>query len=288
MQLMKNKTRAPWLWEMMTVEEIRTVLKKTKTALLPLGVTEQHGYHLPLCTDTLNAREIATQVSARTGAVVAPALPYSFSGGELPGTLNVSPQVTALMVQEIVRAIVQNGFKQVVIVLGHGGAENFLALKDALGLLLRNHPHWSDVVVAFAPIWEFGRIFKEKHRRGDFHAGEVETSMLLYLAPAMVRKRIVKDAPRLARLQTQHPDNYQLVETLVDSPRVVPRVRQRPDIKVGVMGYPERATTKLGKTIVTETVNGICNLVRKIERSKHTQYRKVNVRRPKVAIFQPE
>ena len=101
------KSTMPRIWETMTVNEMRQVLRKTQTVILPLGVTEQHNYHLPLCTDTIDAWEIAKLISARTGAVVAPALPYSFSGGGLPGTINVSPQVTSLMVQDIVSSIIQ-------------------------------------------------------------------------------------------------------------------------------------------------------------------------------------
>lgn len=268
----------------MTVEDFRNVLKKTRTAILPLGVTEQHGYHLPLCTDTYDACETAKLVSARTGAVVAPALPYSFSGGGLPGTINVSPQVMSLMVLEIINSIVQNGFKNIIILLGHGGSENFLALKDALHIFLRNNRHLKDVVIAFAPVWEFGN-WKKAFQAGDFHAGNIETSIMMYLGPDMVRtRRIMTDVPRLLKLQRENPDNYQMVETLHPSPLVVPRIRQRPDIKVGVMGNPKLASAKFGRKIIRDAVNGIVRLIRSIERDKYKKYREVKIKRKKLAI----
>lgn len=279
------KSMPPRLWETMTVDEMRRVLRKTKTAILPLGVTEQHGYHLPLCTDTLDAWELAKRISARTGAVVAPALPYSFSGGDLPGTINVSPQVMSLMVQDIVSSIVQNGFKNIVIVLGHGGSENFSALKDALHIYLRQNPHLTDVVIAFAPAWLFSKTWMKQFRNRDYHAGRAETSLIMAFRPDLVKPRITQDPPHLARLQRDNPDNYQLVETLMDSPHVIPRVRQRPDIKVGVMGYPEEASTRLGKKLVEELVAGISALIRQIERKKRKRYHEIKIKRKKLVIM---
>ncbi|MDO9541372.1 MAG: creatininase family protein [Kiritimatiellia bacterium] len=275
----------PRVWELMTVEEIRNVLKKTRTVILPLGVTEQHGYHLPLCTDTYDAYETAKLVSARTGAVVAPALPYSFSGGGLPGTINVSPQVMSLMVQEIITSIIQNGFKNIIIMLGHGGSENFLALKDALHIFLRNNQHLTDVVITFAPVWEFGKCWQAAFKTGDFHAGHIETSIMMYLGPNMVKSgRMATDVPRLLKLQRENPDNYQLVETLHPSRHVVPRIRQHPDIKVGVMGDPQRASAEFGRKIVLEAANGIAKLIRDIERKKFKKYREVKIKRKKLVI----
>ncbi len=92
------------LMEEMTVNDVRKALKKTKTVLVPLGVLEQHGYHLPLSVDIHNARQISIRVSAETGALVAPALNYAFSGGELPGTINIAPSTTALVVSDICRS----------------------------------------------------------------------------------------------------------------------------------------------------------------------------------------
>ena len=80
-----------YLWEFMTVKEMRAALKKTKTVILPVGVIEQHGYHLPLNTDVYNCYELARLASEKTGCLVAPPLTYTFSGGTLPGTININP-----------------------------------------------------------------------------------------------------------------------------------------------------------------------------------------------------
>jgi len=107
--------------EAMTVEEVRDGLKETRTVILPVGCVEQHGYHLPLSVDIHNAVEIALRASAQTGCFVAPALSYSFSGGMLPGTINISPQAFSLVLMEICHSLIGQGFGDVAILLGHGG-----------------------------------------------------------------------------------------------------------------------------------------------------------------------
>ena len=263
--LMADASR-PLLMEHMTVEDMREALERTQTVLVPLGVTEQHGYHLPLSTDVHNACQVARRVSAETGAVVAPPLWYSYSGGSLPGTINVAPQVMALMVSEIVQSLVQQGFRTVLLLLGHAGTENLQALKDLVGLFLTRHPELCDVVVALAPVWEFSPTFMQAFEDHDYHAGYIETSLMLHWAPDQVRTdRIIQDDPDVAASLRQHQDNYQRVERLIDDPHVAPRVTQRPEITVGVMGFPEKASAEVGRQVCDEMVSGIAALVRRIE-----------------------
>jgi len=259
----------PLLMEHMTVEDMRAALAATRTVLLPLGVTEQHGYHLPLSTDVHNAHEVARRVSAATGAVVAPPLPYSYSGGALPGTINVAPQVMALMVREIVVSLVEQGFRNVVLVLGHAGTENLAAVKDLATLAQAQLAHVGDLVVALAPVWEFSPTWMRAFAEHDYHAGYIETSLMMHWAPRLVRgDRVVQDAGDLAAALREHPDNYQKVDQLVDDPHVVARVGQRDDLRVGVMGYPEKASADVGRRVCEECVAGIITLVRGIESAK--------------------
>lgn len=252
--------------EEMTVEGMREALARTRTVLVPLGVTEQHGYHLPLSTDVQTACQTAWRVSERTGAVVAPALPYSYSGGSLPGTINVAPQVMALMVSEIIQSLVGQGFRNVLLLLGHAGTENLRALQDLVNLFLARRPELADVVVALAPLWEFSPTFMKAFEDHDFHAGYIETSLMLYWAPEQVRSdRIVQDELAVAASLREHQDNYQQVERLVDDPHVAPSITQREDIKVGVMGYPEKASAEVGRQVCEEMVAGVVALIRKME-----------------------
>jgi len=111
------------LWEHMTVKEVREALENTtQTILIPLGVTEQHGYHLPLRMDCYNCEEISIRASEQCGCFVAPTLAYTYSGGELPGTINISPHVVTQMVVEILHSLCLQGLRNLIVVLGHGGS----------------------------------------------------------------------------------------------------------------------------------------------------------------------
>ena len=264
-----SEHRQPLLMENMTVEDMRAALAATQTVLVPLGVTEQHGYHLPLSTDVHNARQSAIRVAAATGAVVAPPLWYSYSGGELPGTINVSPQVMALMVQEIVTSLAAQGFRNIVLLLGHAGTENTAAVRDLVILTQARLSHIEDLVIALAPVWEFSETWMQAFADHDYHAGSIETSLMMHWAPELVRPdHVEQDDAALAAHMREDPDNYQHVEKPVDDPHVVARIRQRDDIVVGVMGYPEKASADVGRRVCDEIVAGVTALVRKIESEK--------------------
>ncbi|MDA0174295.1 mycofactocin biosynthesis peptidyl-dipeptidase MftE [Solirubrobacter taibaiensis] len=135
---------------------------------VPLGATEQHGPHLPLGTDTTIACALAFALAAaRDDVVVAPALPYGSSGEHagFPGTLSIGQDALQTIIVELARS--WRG--PMLFVSAHGG--NAEPLRDAMRKLrIEGHE-----VRAWSPA--FG---------GDAHAGRVETSLMLALAPALV------------------------------------------------------------------------------------------------------
>lgn len=263
----KNSRNAEaMIMENMTVAEVRSALRKTRTVLVPLGVLEQHGYHLPLSTDIHNAWQLAVRVSKRTGALVAPSLNYAFSGGELPGTINISPAVMGLVVTDICRSLAAQGFRNILLILGHGGTENLNALNDSLKLFLRNNPRWKNLNIALVRAGRYSPIHRKASREGDLHAGYNETSRMLYWAPGLVRKKIELDSEELVSHMRKHQDNYLEITKNLDAEEIIPFSRQRPDIKVGVMGDPSRASAELGEKIVRQMVDGVCGLVLKMEK----------------------
>ncbi len=265
--------------EDMTVKMVREYLGRKQSIILPVGVIEQHGYHLPLRTDALIATHIGRRIGEQTGVLVAPTMHQSFSGGGLPGTINVSPAVMSLVVSDTLVSLVSQGFRNVYLLLCHGGSENARALDNAIKLLLRLNPAFANVMVALLPIWElqadenpWSKAFKE----GDWHAGWLETSLVMALEPDMVRMdELELDPDPLLEQQIEHPDNYQRAEKIVDDKLVVPRMTQRPDIEVGVMGYPERASRELGEQMVESLVAGGAGKIRDLEARADGVYKDV-------------
>jgi creatinine amidohydrolase len=140
--------------------------------LIPLGATEQHGPHLPLNTDTLIASGVADAVAAvRDDVVVAPALPYGSSGEHsgFPGTLSLGQAALEATLVELVRSA--DAFRDVTLVSWHGGNAEPAARAVAQLRAEQRTLH----------LWE------PRVEGGDAHAGWVETSLMLALAPDLVR-----------------------------------------------------------------------------------------------------
>lgn len=146
--------------------------------LVPVGSLEQHGPHLPLDTDTRIAVAVACAAATRlAGSVVAPALDYGASGEHeaFPGTVSIGTAALAHVLVELVRSATRT-FSRVVVVNGHGG--NLDGLTHALHRLRaegRTVGSWSATVPG-----------------GDAHAGRTETSLLLAIAPHVVRQAAVR------------------------------------------------------------------------------------------------
>jgi len=264
----------------MTIKLVREYLEKKHSIIVPIGVIEQHGYHLPLKTDAILAEGLGRLIGERAGILVAPVIYSSFSGGGMPGTINISRGVMSLVVSDTLLSLAAQGFRNFYLFLCHGGSENTQALDNALKLLLRTNPAFSDALIALMPVWKFGSKqegWQKAIREHDWHAGWLETSMVMALAPELVRMQdlALDPEPWLSR-QIEHPDNYQHAEKIVDDPLVVARHGQRPEIKVGVMGHPESATPELGWRIIEDLVQDAAKKITTIEAKADGVYKEVN------------
>jgi creatinine amidohydrolase len=165
-----------------------------RTALVPLGSTEQHGPHLPFATDTRVADALAERLCRRLpGAVRLPALPFGCASEHLafPGTVSLREETLAAVLEDAVASLDRHGFEAIFVFSAHGG--NAEALRRVEGRLARAARRARVVVFADA-----GAVAATLHgaaaRLGvdasaaGHHAGEVETSILLALAPADVRR----------------------------------------------------------------------------------------------------
>ena len=272
------------LMENMTFKMIEKYLEKKQSIIIPMGVIEQHGHHLPVKTDALIAGHLARMVGEKTGVLVAPVMHQSFSGGEYPGTINISPTTMSLVMSDMLLSLATEGFRNFYLFLCHGGSENARALDNAIKLLLRANPAFENVMIALLPIWKFDSKkigWKQAVRDGDWHAGWLETSMVMALEPDKVHmNEVATDTDNVMSLLREHPDNYQQAKKIVDDEFVIPRTGQRPDMKIGVMGYPERASRELGERIVECIVDDVSAKINYLEENADGIY--------KVVDFTPE
>jgi len=159
-----------------------------RVVVISTGHTEQHGYHLPLSTDSLIVEAIAQGVSNSrpTDVICLPIWPYGVSTHtrEFPGTLNLGGRVFEDFFLEIVDKLVQLGARMVYFSNGHGGNHSFLV--NVVKYSGERHP---DTFIATDWLHTTGSAL-EKYRQskpgGMGHGGELETSYILHLRPDLV------------------------------------------------------------------------------------------------------
>jgi creatinine amidohydrolase len=176
-------------YEHLTWPEINEAAKAEKVILLPIGSTEQHGHHLPLDTDNLLATEVSLEAARRDPAniLVMPNIPYGYNehGQDFPGTIHVTYEHFIEYCLDVCKSVAYTGFKRIVIVDGHGSNEH---LCEFIG---RRATLETEALVA-STMWTnlVGREFeaiRESGMGGAVHAGELETSVYLHLAPERVQ-----------------------------------------------------------------------------------------------------
>src|SRR5688572_6333796 len=173
---------------MLTIHDTRSEFssRRCTTAVLPVGAVEQHGKHLPFGTDTLLAEALASPIAQKLDAYLLPPLAMSASieHRKAKGTVYLRPETLALVVRDIAQSLRDSGFQRLIIVNFHGG--NWI-LKPTIRGLNRDLPGFRVVLInPELPHQEAAEIFE--HTAGDIHAGEFETSLMLHLFPADVRK----------------------------------------------------------------------------------------------------
>lgn len=165
-------------------------------AVLPWGATEAHNTHLPYATDTIETEAIAIE-SARlawengTRAIVLPSVPFGVNTGQrdVPLCLNMMPSTQAAVLRDVLVSLEAHGVRALVILNGHGGndfRQIIRELQPATRVRLVQ-VNWYQVVPA-------AQFFQEP---GD-HAGELETSVMMCVAPQLVRP-LPEAGPGLAR-----------------------------------------------------------------------------------------
>lgn len=199
-------------WEDLTAPEFARAVRKSKgVCLLPVGVVEKHGDHLPLGTDYLSGKALAARTAAIEPAVVFP--PYYFGSiseaRHQPGTIAVRARLFIDLLENVCEEVARNGLKKIVLLNAHGGNR---FLPHFVRIMLEKERDFTVYLIdlaAWLPSDDVG------------HGGKGETSWMLVYRPDLVNMKAVKGAgkplKRLARLPLKsvgiswyadHPDHY--------------------------------------------------------------------------------
>lgn len=243
------------IWDELTWEEIDR-LDRSLPVLLPLAATEQHGPHLPLATDRMIAEHFAASLDRHLAdkLLVLPTVVVGCSDHHMDfaGTLSLQHETFAHQVTDVVRSVLHHGFKKVIMLNCHGGNSAIgRVLIDQLG---KTFPHghfvlavwWRTATQALGALSDTGM-------GGTGHACEFETSLMMHLAPHLVRNdKITAKANRPTypwaegdMLHGASADYYRSMKQMTPT---------------GVVGEPTAASAEKGRRITEVVVDALARI----------------------------
>ncbi len=239
-------------WEDLTAHDFPAEVKRSDgVCVLPLGVMEKHGDHLPLGTDLFVVRAVCEKAAELEPVVVFP--PYYFTqiaeAKHAPGTVAAPPRLIWELLDFTCDEIHRNGFTKILIVNGHGGNNAFLQ-HFAIASLDRQR----DYTLYYAPFLKdrAQHIQDVFHTPLDGHAGKAETSEVLAVQPHAVKL-----------------ENFTLPATKLD------RLKHLGAIHTGMFWYadfpehfagnPTGADAKLGRTLIDTCARSLAEHIRRVK-----------------------
>jgi creatinine amidohydrolase len=235
------------MWSQRTWAELHEDLEAVgRCAILPIGATEQHGPHMGCGMDALLAERLCAAVAKRTKVPVLPTLSYGCSLGHSqrwPGTIALQPITLIELVKQIGDWAYFSGVRRFFMVNTH--VTNAAPLRCALEMLRAEH---DDMMVSLLNSATLSSRMREVHFADgdDWHANEAETSIMLAIAPEMVREDLLAEADdpdRTENLIFAHPVNR--------------------TSKNGVTGKPSRASAENGQRWFDWMVDDLSELIRR-------------------------
>ncbi|MCK5426879.1 MAG: creatininase family protein [Thermodesulfovibrionia bacterium] len=241
------------LLEELTMTEFKNHLRRTQTIIFPFGTVEEHGRHLPLHTDTLIVNEILKRAVKKRKVFLAPPVHYGVctTTSKHPGTISITPEALRKFTTDIVKDAFQKGLRNFILISGHGGGLHMSALREVAEILIEELDGIR--IAVFSP---YNILSKElsslTDTPDDSHAGELETSLVISLAPRLVKGRSREEYPKLPK------------------PFVV-----RDKLKYwrgGVWGNPAKATKEKGDRAIRLIVKKIIDIIDTIESKDFIKY----------------
>jgi len=256
--------------------DIRDYLKSKDLILVPIASTEQHGPHLPLCTDTIQAEEIARRAAAIAHVLFTPCVWFGYSPqhmyepGEGTGTITVRSSVLLDVYYDIARSLVYHGFNKLIFVNNHGSNAKIIEP------LLRRIRYDTGAFVAMTKLYGeryLGLISDVMENPPDetpgWHSSELETSEVLAHDPSLVRM----DRARTEQVHTPDwfPDTFVKLD---GSPEVefqgyqyfVFPTDHREFTPSGVIGNPLRATAEKGEVVFRRYAQYLADAIAEFEK----------------------
>jgi creatinine amidohydrolase len=244
-------------WEELTSPQLGGLDRSDTVVVLPIGSVEQHGTHLPVGTDTILAHAVSLAAAQRAGGVVVLPPPwFGFSAHHMrfAGSISLRAETLMAVVEDVVGSVVQQGFRRLLVVNGHGGNNGIIdVLASTLG-----HRHYGQARIATLTYFALARDSIAALRRsapgGMGHACEFETSMVQHLRPELVQ---------LEGAETTYPDpgSPYLTTDLIGS-QAVRVYHDFADLsRSGTLGDPSLASAAAGAAFFDGAVRALSDFI---------------------------
>jgi creatinine amidohydrolase len=231
--------------------EAKKAAEAGMVVILPIGSVEEHGDHLPLCTDSLQPEHVALKVAEKAGCLVAPPLRYGVCNASrnFPGTISIQFDSLYRIIRDVLSELIRNGFVRVIVLSGHAGQSHMAALRLAAQdviLLNENASSQKKPRIMVLSDYDFayelkGTYFSEK----DGHAGTIETSRIMAIKPNLIKTKGKTSFPEMPRFEiVAHPERY---------------------FPSGVVGDPASASPSKGRMINKYVIEQVTNLVKELK-----------------------
>ncbi len=243
-------------WMKMTAAEINAAGTDIPV-ILPIAAVEQHGPHLPVSTDRLIAEHFCREIEQALGeqVLILPTISITCSRHHqsFGGTLTVHHETFIRYLHEVLDSVVEAGFKRVVILNAHGG--NQAAANVVVESWGVSHP---DCRISLLTWWRVASDelleITETGRGGVGHAGEFETSLMLLIAPELVRSDAISRGGNIATHEWAESDMLRGSRGLVHR-------TTREMTENGVFGDPTAASAEKGRRITRVVVKQLVRIL---------------------------
>lgn len=247
-------------WEELTSPDFITAVERSaKTCVIPLGILEKHGPHMPLGTDLIDVRKIATMAAEEEFTIIFPPFYFGqiYEAMQQPGTVAYSPHTVLTVLQETCDEIHRNGIEKIILVSGHGGNNSLLPYFCQMQLEKQK----DYAVYLFRPedSEDFqDRLNKMKKTDWDGHAGETETSMMLANRPDLVK---------LDMANSQSGEDQLRLESISYAYTAIWWYAKYPNHYAGDGSY---GTEEMGKLILENEADQLVEMIRSVKADQKT------------------
>lgn len=251
----------PARWDELIASDWPKALERSnQTCILPIGILEKHGPHDPIGSDLIHVREWAARATKREYAVVFPDYFYGQinEARHVPGTFSLPPRVVWDLLDATCEEIARNGFKKIVIINGHGG--NPQLIRYFMQTQLDKRRNYAIFFYEPGTDSAYQKKLREMHKSdpaGDQHAGERETSTLLYLRPDLVKMDSAKNESGANLDRLTIPNVYTPIWWYADFPN-------------HYAGEGAKATKELGQLITEHYIDGLVQALKAIKADTKT------------------